>query len=83
MTFTLPKFGHLEDREAIIRENLRRADIGIPEDVVEQVLAEKDDEGKAPVFEACDGACAGRLLPGAVQTAIREPSEGCPLRAEA
>ena len=63
VTFTLPKFGHLEGQGGYYTGELKTADIGIPEDVVEQVLAEKDDEGKAPVFEACDGACAGRLLP--------------------
>ena len=63
VTFTLPKFGHLEGQGGYYTGELRTADIGIPEEIVEQVLAEKDDEGKAPVFEACDGACAGRLLP--------------------
>ena len=63
VTFTLPKFGHLEGQGGYYTGELKTADIGIPEDVVEQVLAENDDEGKAPVFEACDGACAGRLLP--------------------
>ena len=63
VTFTLPKFGHLEGQGGYYTGELKTADIGIPEDVVEQVLAEKDDEGKAPVFEACDGACAGKLLP--------------------
>ena len=63
VTFTLPKFGHLEGQGGYYTGELKTADIGIPEDVVEQVLAEKDDEGKAPVFEACDGACAGRFLP--------------------
>ena len=63
VTFTLPKFGHLEGRGGYYTGELKTADIGIPEDVVEQVLAENDDEGKAPVFEACDGACAGKLLP--------------------
>ena len=63
VTFTLPKFGHLEGQGGYYTGELKTADIGIPEDIVEQVLAEKDDEGKAPVFEACDGACAGRLLP--------------------
>ena len=63
VTFTLPKFGHLEGQGGYYTGELKTADIGIPEDVVEQVLAENDDEGKAPVFEACDGACAGKLLP--------------------
>ena len=63
VTFTLPKFGHLEGQGGYYTGELKTADIGIPEDIVERVLAEKDDEGNAAVFEACDGACAERLLP--------------------
>ena len=83
MTFTLPKFGHLEGQGGYYTGELKTADIGIPEDVVEQVLAEKDDEGRLRSLKPAMGPAPEGFFPGAVQMAIREPSEGCSLWAEA
>ena len=76
VTFTLPKFGHCEGQGAYYTGRLKVCDIGIPADVVEQALdggtagcavrergAEEESAGRNPVFEACDEACAGALLP--------------------
>ena len=76
VTFTLPKFGHYEGQGAYYTGRLKVCDIGIPADVVEQAPAEgAEEEGQKergqqvkgrernPVFEACDAACAGALLP--------------------
>lgn len=59
VTFTLPKFGHYEGQGSYYAGELKTYDIGIPDGIVEEVLAENKDA----VFEACDEVCAAALLP--------------------
>ena len=59
VTFTLPKFGHYEGQGSYYAGMLKVCSIGIPEEVIEEVLS---GDGK-PVPEACDEEWARRMLP--------------------
>ncbi len=59
VTFTLPKFGHYEGQGSYYTGALKVCDIGIPEEVVNEVFSR--DGG--PVFEACDEEWGRRTLP--------------------
>lgn len=59
VTFTLPKFGHYEGQGSYYAGKVKVYDIGIPEEIVKEVVP-----GKGAVsFEVCDETCAAELLP--------------------